>query len=285
MRRFAQEVANELDPCRDDFSSLYAPRVSGLGFRLDSEDLPARWSWAVVAQWLTGYAIGAVDAADSLADAERWFLAGHRGFPHIAPEISAKSIAKLVSPAETYALLPYLLDPLSPGTRRSVLKSEEPRRDRQTRKSAGVYYTPADVASFMAATIDVERAETCLDPACGSGVFLRAALSRGMARRRLAVFGCDIDPLAAEQCAFVLLATEGAMRSLRQPWATWHLHRMNLATVDSLLLDPGSVLGESEQRIRGGEIERVRTSLRAGHAPSPLAIMSRPKNSERCFQI
>ena len=128
-------------------------------------------------------------------------------------------------PAEAFALLPYLLDPLAPGTRRCVLKGSDSLGDRHARKAAGVYYTPGDLARYMAEAVDASRDRPRLDPACGSGVFLRAAHAAAEnGQAPLILFGCDIDPLAAEQCAFVLLALAlRASRNAARHGRVWQL--------------------------------------------------------------
>ena len=106
-----------------------------------------------------------------------------------------------------------------------------------------------------------------LDPACGTAVFLRAALAAlksrwpdedtgGLAEGYL--FGTDIDPWALDAAAFVLLADclSGGGSDEVPPASSWHRLRLNLACVDALRLDPpGSALDwdrpEAPDRERG----------------------------------
>ena len=79
-----------------------------------------------------------------------------------------------------------------------------------------------------------------LDPAHGSGVFLRAAFSALGARPEAAdqIYGVDLDPIAAEAASFVLTAEDLANNpGARAPWERWHRFRRNLATGDALLID------------------------------------------------
>ncbi|MBM4391229.1 MAG: N-6 DNA methylase [Deltaproteobacteria bacterium] len=72
-----------------------------------------------------------------------------------------------------------------------VLELGHPRR-----KALGAYYTPPAVADHIAAAT-LSRSRTgsvLLDPACGAGAFLLAALRAGLPWRRLR--GIDLDPLA-----------------------------------------------------------------------------------------
>jgi Type I restriction-modification system methyltransferase subunit len=148
-------------------------------------------------------------------------------------------------------LLPYIIDAHGPGSRLSVRKAPETSHSRAKKKSAGVFYTPADVAEYMANTVLAaligREPPTILDPAVGTGVFLRAALShlRGLyhhvslfdlASKHL--YGADIDPFALNGAAFVLL--HDVMNHLPAdvtPARAWAILRSNLVRVDSLYLD------------------------------------------------
>lgn len=148
-------------------------------------------------------------------------------------------------------LLPYIIDAHGPGSRLSVRKSPETSHSRSRKKAAGVFYTPADVAEYMAKTVLTaplgREPPTLLDPAVGTGVFLRAALShlRGayhhvspfdLASKYL--YGADIDPFALNGAAFVLL--HDVMHHLPAdvtPTKAWAILRTNLVAVDSLILD------------------------------------------------
>lgn len=264
LRAYVADLTTAVRIDRPDFEQLYAPRASRLGFRVETEEIPERAAWALVAQWLVGYVVGSFSSDATLAGAEDWFLSAESGLPRFAPNIEMAREIRLSPRDQLFALLPYLLDPLAPATRRCVLKSGELLEDRLARKAAGIYYTPADVAQYMADASGASHARHCLDPACGTGVFLRAAHARG---GMAAAFGCDVDPLVAEPCAFVLLANELRALERAHPWRLWHLHRLNLATVDSLLLVPGSGLEDLGQRARAREIEQARASLLRGETP------------------
>lgn len=117
------------------------------------------------------------------------------------------------------------------------------RDERESRKRAGTYYTPGDVAHHMVIEVIGSGATsptTWLDPANGSGVFLRAALSsvEDPDSTRGHLYGIDIDPFAAEATAFVLTAEDLLGRPEGgAPWERWHQFRRNLATGNSLFLD------------------------------------------------
>lgn len=262
LRATARDLARLLDVRARDLALAQAPRVAHLGYELKQSDVPQRAAWWLLGQWMAAYAVGAIDADARLDEAEDWFYGGRsNALPRLAPRMR---VQLETSPEEVWALLPYLLDPLGQGTRRQVLGSEEHRPDRQRRKLNGVYYTPADVAHYMATRVSHRPCQTYLDPACGSGVFLRAALAADSSVRP---YGVDIDPLAVEMAAFVMLATGGIKE--RTPWSLWHSHRIRFAVVDALRLEPGTHLSEVEHRARLQAQERTVEALSDTAAPGP----------------
>jgi methylase of polypeptide subunit release factors len=97
----------------------------------------------------------------------------------------------------------------------------EPDLDRGQRRARGVFYTPVEIANWIVAETYGPLVEAwpgngppprVLDPACGGGVFLQAALeklneccrrldlspARSRAACKQAIFGIDIDRLAVE---------------------------------------------------------------------------------------
>ncbi len=192
-------------------------------------------------------------------------------------EIALKSIA---APDALTTLLPYILDPHGPGSRLSVRRRPETREARIRKRAEGIFYTPADVAAYMVdeALRDLQKGShpiTVFDPACGTGVFLRAALQtlrkQALQAKPLDIacsclYGADIDPWALDATAFVLLRACFADVAEREiaPLAAWHSLRLNLANVDTLLLDPAKAAPRPNERI-----DRLdcRARLKAGFIP------------------
>jgi hypothetical protein len=278
---------------------LYASRV---GHR---EDFSGRRraeaaSWHIVGAWLLGVATEALSRTANLFDAERWFL-GNTFSRGLATCVSQKALSDaeetLHSIGDSDALrdlLPYVLDPHGEGSRLSVRLRPETAQARQRKRREGVFYTPADVATFMAKEalkdLDDEALPlTVFDPACGTGVFLDAVLPE-LQRRMPSVdsfdlacsclYGTDIDPWAISAAAFVILqACYPAVRSRGiPPIAAWHALRLNFAQLNALQLDPGDpVLDDRKRtlrlecraRLKSGEIPgRVETAL--GPGPFPI---------------
>lgn len=274
VERIARDVRRAVDLAIDDvtdpdaYREVFAPRFGNLGFAIESSQEPVAAARALVAMWLSAYSAGAVVEGDPFSRAESWF---RNGSYHALPVLSAPNrrpeFRGLPSPESIAALLPYVLDPLAPGTRRSVIRRPDENSDRASRKARGVYYTPGDVAEHMVSACTDSHHRTCFDPCCGSGVFLRAALLAG-GLPLAGVFGADVDPFAADAAAFVLMVA-ALTRGERwpAPWAAWHAARSRIATVDSLSLAPGVSPDPGSQATRRGRFEALQRALEAGDAP------------------
>jgi hypothetical protein len=226
-------------------------------------------AWAIVSMWVVGVAAKVLPVGASLAEAELWF------FGVCAPDRSTKMASQdgirraetaLRSEADASAyleLLPYILDPHGPGSRLSVRRNPATRVAQSRKRAEGVFYTPADVADFMAdaclSALGPETLATVFDPACGTGVFLRAALQeirrRHPERNAFALaseylFGSDIDPWPLDATAFVLLADTwlSFVGQRGAPVEGWQRLRQNLACIDTLRIDGTAKLSDE-----GGE--------------------------------
>ena len=246
-------------------------------------------AWALVSAWLTGLASGRVGPGTGLAEGVGWFFAG---VPDSDPvsfvprraliQIDA-ALAECQDPEGYRELLPYVLDPHGPGSRLSIRRDAATRTARDRKRAEGIYYTPADVAAFMTRKClgwfgDDASPPMVFDPACGTGVFLRAALEALKAAfpdrsaRFLCetlVHGTDVDPWALDAAAFVLLSDslvdggEGDM----PPLVLWHRLRLNLACIDALRLDRARLGDYAKARFEVDVVE----GLTNGRLPSPSA--------------
>jgi hypothetical protein len=269
VRDFVLGLAPVIDATSAEVTHVQAPRVSSLGYDPVTAASPLRVAWWLAAQWLTAVALEAVDPSATLAETEAWFYGPAASkLPALAPAVGGPVLPAGMGPPEIRALLPYVLDSMSPGTRRHVLRSESHLGDRSSRKKRGVYYTPADVADYMVMRAAPDGPKwTAFDPACGTAVFLRAALAASAAD----VFGCDIDPFAADMAAFVLVAASVGSEA-PSPWAAWHLARLKVAVQDALLLQSGTELDDVQQRSRRRAVESVRLDLTDGAVPEAAPV-------------
>jgi len=208
-----------------------------------------------------------VDSSASFKEAEEWFVGGLRSsVPSLAehvPENAAspalRALATLSFDEDLLELLPYMLELHGPGSRLSVMRNPSTRLARQAKRKNGVFYTPADVAEYMVREALDGHGEDlrCLDPSCGTGVYLVALLrtmaewrSNGKPFDRLAfatrsLYGFDLSTIAVESCAFVLLhhCLKDVNTRKIAPWAAWHALRLNLVATDALRFQ--AVSGES----------------------------------------
>jgi hypothetical protein len=281
VRAAVQRVASLLDTgAARSIVAQFEPLDHGLGYVPPADDVASlRAGWLLVASHLSAVALGAPSERRSLPDVLDWMGGDASAIAGMREVVEFDG--QLADPMVVYALLPYLLDPMALGTRRSVLTSSDQLSDRISRKRDGVFYTPADVASFMAeltASAALSASRTVLDPAAGSGVFLRAAAEQ---RNSGLFFGIDISPTAAEFASFVLLTTLGCA-DFPTPIAAWHAHRMNQLTADTLRLVHESV-GVTELALqrrlhqRTQILERLRegaTRSEPGEAVIPTVALS-----------
>jgi hypothetical protein len=273
--------------------ALRTPSLDSETYRTDAE----RAAWVVVSIWITGVATKALSVSASLAQAEQGFF-GDSATDGLTMLLSdqvirrAETALRAAADASAYLqLLPYILDPHGPGSRLSVRRDPATRAARSRKRADGVFYTPADVAEYMAgACLDVLRADMppiVFDPACGTGVFLRAALSE-LKRRHpekdtlsLAsecLFGADIDPWPLDAAAFVLLAdtwTDPARQDMA-PVIVWQRLRLNLACIDTLRIDPAEdappIAGRDQDNNGRLPISRLFSALKRG----PTVILGNP---------
>ena len=223
-----------------------------------SESPVLRSAWALVSVRIVGRSIGALSADTSLRDAEMWFLGSLRpprlisdAVVEFADHEAVKALEAITYDDALRDLLPYVLDAHGPGSRASVMKDPDTRKSRRAKRAGGIFYTPSDVAEYITREVFAElgqeaKSSRILDPACGSGVFLRAALdfavrhTPGLDRFDFVernLHGIDISPLAVEAACFVLLH-ECLLSDREQqgmsPWSLWHRIRCNLCVADAL---------------------------------------------------
>lgn len=226
---------------------------------VDLARMSSRAAWGLVSMRVVGRSAGSLEPRASLRDAEAWFLGSLRPPKTLSRLVDSGTDREAVRALEELSydealrdLLPYVLDSLGPGSRASVIRDPGTAKTRNARRAAGVFYTPYDVARYIARESlnglnDARSAyPLILDPACGSGIFLKAALDTavpsGGGDRRLrfaqeCLYGIDLDPLAVEAACFVLLrecldSTDGQPEVA--PWSLWHCLRCNFWVGDAL---------------------------------------------------
>ncbi len=254
---------------------------------------PVVVAWNLVAMWLTGVVAGGHHSKATLPEAASWFL-GNDKAGGLVEWLSATDVREVeeVLPSGLDAevcleFLPYILDPHGPGSRLSVMRDPTTRAARVRKRAEGVFYTPDDVATYMVTgcldSLKGDGLPTVYDPACGTGVFLRAAL-RELGRRHCdedlsllalrCLFGTDIAAWPLDASAFVLLAeilVRGPDLST-PPVEQWSRLRLNLGRMDTLLLDPVSLNGSGEYHSRRVSLSKLFSTMK----DEPTVIVGNP---------
>ena len=115
--------------------------------------------------------------------------------------------------------------------------------DLETRHALGEYYTPDWLCEKIVESLPIAENSKVLDPACGSGSFLRAAIAKlrqefpklSAAQLTSQVIGIDIHPLSVQIAkTTLLLALTDKIRDAKKP-VTLHVYLAN-----SLLLPEGA---------------------------------------------
>ena len=260
MRAAVQTVRRsfgDLNAVADAWSSVMASR-----WRRDrpasAKTVADQAAWALVSMRIVGRSLGDLDPYASLRDAESWFLGPIRPPKSLSGLVAAivdgqaaRALERISYGNDLRDLLPYVLESLGPGSRASVKRDSRTRESRRAKKAGGVFYTPSDVAEYIASEALGGLGERCvdplvLDPACGSGVFLKAALESATRRApgldrfgfvEGSLYGIDISPLAVEAACFVLLREclePKTRRCNTSPWSLWHRIRCNFCVGDAL---------------------------------------------------
>ena len=263
---------------------------------------PLEAAWDLVAIWLTRVATNNQSSDSTLREAYEWFMGGGESHESAeclsSPEVrrAEESLPFKLNAKVCLELLPYILDSHGPGSRLSVMRDPTTRAARVRKRAEGIFYTPGDVATYMVRgcldSLSDEGIPTVYDPACGTGVFLRAALRELTCRHddkdisSLALgylFGTDIDSWSLDASAFVLLAEILVRDTGRctRPVELWSQLGFNLGRIDTLLLDPVSHNGR-------GDDHSMRVSLSklfSGMTDDPIVIVGNPPYADLGYPL
>jgi hypothetical protein len=225
----------------------------------------------------------------SFRDAEWWFL-GNRapsngisfatdGWPH---ESALGKISDLTYDLEFDDVLPYVAEIFE--TRQPDLSS-----NRLIKRNIGLYYTPSDVTEYMVRQVlepwlssgKPLTGITCLDPACGSGVFLRALLhllsdftDAGEFDVSSKLYGFDASWHAIQSCAFTLFldCINDIQQRKLNPWLAWQSIRSNLAVVDSTRITGVGATDVAASSSNANIRSQTRTKICRGEWFEPLSL-------------
>jgi len=171
---------------------------------------------------------------------------------------------------------------------------------RASKKQQGVFYTPADVADYMVREVFSEYGRAVkethvLDPACGSGVYMRAMLAvlkendetcDALRLIQNCLYGFDISALSVESACFVLLhdCFDSVRRLGIAPLRAWHLLRLNFAVVDALRVVHNRQASRNKEAT--AQREALRRELSGSHDILPeLSHKGREEEREGWFGV
>lgn len=267
-----------VDP--DAFASVFDCTVFGPAGEREPDDV--RLAWFLINVALTHAFVMSRERASPFQCALEWFC----GDLHLSAALLACFSSEQLRAAEAELrrldisedlldLLPYVIEPHGHVTRNQLETSAIAKKTRNLKKGDGVYYTPSDVAQFMVGSLaSLSGGEgTWLDPACGTGVFLRAAIScfrkcspsSSDLKAYIAsnIFGIDKSALATDLAAFVLLTDCALAFPQEYPlFGLWRQLKRNIVCMDALRLIPsGGVSSLHRDPARLTEIEDVFPSV------------------------
>jgi len=279
-------VSGRKDELIERYQYTYKPVLPVIDLVEVSADLQLKLAVsALLCQWLTARLANPRSENLSMTEAQEWFMGNTIGY---VPGLLSDSMTWIPSDCTAAfrqcpfdsnfkELMPYVLQVFELTDTQTGHLDQAGRRTRQ--RQTGSIYTPSDVSDFIVresldffAGDDLSvRQFTCLDPACGTGLFLRSAMNALASTYRDTVplyrllqglYGMDMNPQAIQSCAFVLMAQAQSLFSdLPSPWHLWHLIRGNLSASDSTLV----TIAEATSEDTNGRLA-VRSKLRLAMA-------------------
>jgi Eco57I restriction-modification methylase len=273
--RRAAHVRRAVAAIQPHLSSSLAIRAYSELFTLDgaspsttTEPVEQKAAWAITSMYVLGRCLNTFDQATDPQDSERWFfresispkLSLCTQIPQAALHEFRTHLCEVSFDSAFVDLMPYILEPHGPGSRMSVMKDPDTHTARQRKRDKGVFYTPSDVAEYIASEVTSKHGGCptelrALDPACGTGVFLRALLRivhahdpsiRHFDYATNCLFGIDISDLAVQSACFVLLydCLEAGGLNSYSPFRAWRQLRANFSAEDALRV---TIAGRPEQ--------------------------------------
>lgn len=240
-------------------TQIFGCTLYGPGAHIESYDLRLAW-FIVTTALIHGWKFGS-SSPSAFSETLEWFTGDRRlaerilaCYPSRSLKAAEIALLELEINRDFWDLLPYVLEPHGHITRSELEASEVARATRSTKKSTGVYYTPSDVADFMVSSASKpdDFSGKWLDPACGTGVFLRAIVRQFQTHRVVGtanvlsfvqdkLFAIDKSALATDLASLVLLSEcLSSASELHPPIFEWQLIKKNIICMDSLRISPQS---------------------------------------------
>ena len=205
--------------------------------------------------WLVARASEPQDAM-SMRQAEAWFTASsHASLGALVDagvlREAEEELGDLPYGSALDDVLPYLLEVFEAHANEWDVPG---RISRRSKRKAGVVYTPSDVARYLSDQLIFEfrneQLPACLDPACGTGIFMRSALASLSQLPDLSIFslcmryihGIDISSQSGRSASFTLLSS--CLRNDTTdltPVEAWKSIHRNIVVHDSTVISPDAM--------------------------------------------
>lgn len=254
------KIDNEIE---EFYSKYLEPKVPVIEEKNTGKDKIDLMGNAVLSIWLTGVSTNYLSSKSGLYDSICWFFDLNRSddwhsINKWVSSVDIKSLQGLKYDERFLDLYPYILEIFEthnelflPGTQRTK------------KRCNGIYYTPSDVAEYMVRkTCEAEKgsysSSTWIDPACGTGIFLRTIMEYYLQKNLVDktifslvdffvnhIYGIDISKTAVQSSTFTILnlCMSKDKAKITSPWIQWHKIRGNIIAFDStkILNHPNSV--------------------------------------------
>lgn len=248
IERYSCEYESEI------YSRVFSNRYYGQG--ASEEDISVRLSWLVVAATILHAISQRRATANCFESSLLWFF-GSKDLTNKVlgcfqeSFVAQDHLTELAITEETYALLPYIMEPHGHVTRSKKENCQNAKKIRNTKKISGVYYTPSDVSDFIVnkvSELSREKNGTWLDPACGTGVFIRSII-KNIRQENSAfpvsqiqniiqgkVYGVDKSALAVDIASLIFALDISLFNNSNTPFYYWQRIQKNFLCMDALAL-------------------------------------------------
>ena len=242
---------------------LYPVIPIGENFTLTENKAIELSSSAIISIWILFNIANKSKNKQSFIDAESWFfnnsILNTQGFS----TINEWGIDDNLNELEMFhyddgfiEAFPYILESFEMKDKIYDIVNNNIKQYQIIKRKSGIFYTPSDVIKYMLNEIIKWWKESdgdynfdninCLDPACGTGVFLISLLNKLNECQNIdthskidiaknCIYGFDISPQAIQSCAFVILleCLPEILKKNLTPSVIWQVIRGNLAVIDS----------------------------------------------------
>ena len=239
------------------YMDYLTPKIPVLERETPNENMIELMANAALSTWLMAVSTGNLSTKSTLYDSLIWFVDSENELNYYALKdwlstVDITPLQELRYDNGFLDLYPYILE-LFETNNELFLKGSQ----RLKKRRYGIFYTPSDVAHYMVKNImnhggyDIAPS-TWIDPACGTGIFLRAIIEYHLDRKIVSkdffslinffmnyIYGIDISKSAVQSSTFTILTyfLSKTNDKLQRPWVYWQKIRGNIVTFDSTKIE------------------------------------------------